>query len=404
MSSRKYGLWIVMFFTLMLVGWLTILQFTLPYMGINLKLESDRWMVKDIDPESWAAAEGIEVGDIIMNIDHKSPDSNRLARDQGIFSAKSISVDRNGTLMQFDFSNPYTQPISFNQTVMPMVLFILLFTFSSFIIYKKPNDRAALLLILFLLAIAIGFLAAGGNARADRFAGIVMKLSITLAPAFFIHFLHDYFSRAGIYVVNRKAVYMWYVIMSSWCLIIFAQAFNVISILQKPGSSSKVVFIFFSAGMIFAILIQARMYIRYRNTSHRALLKYMMIGNIGAFMPLILFVVFPIMVFGNLIIGPGVAGSFLLLLPLTYSYLVASNQLLDIEFIMSRLRYYCLIAVIPALVIVAGIGLTFFERTIQAVQWLQTFLVSYIMTGLMQFTRLTGKCENLCLNKPATKT
>lgn len=175
--------------------------------------------------------------------------------------------------------------------------------------------------------------------------------------------------------------------MSVWGLVFFAQGLSIVSIFQKSGSSSTALFLVFSAGMTFAFLIQARMYFRYRNTSHRALLKYMMISNIGAFLPLILLDVFPMMIFGHMIIDPSVAGLFLLLLPLTYSYLVASNQLLDIEFIMSRLRYYCLIAILPALLIVAGIGLTFFERTIQPIQWIQTFLVGYVMIVLFLYAK-----------------
>lgn len=184
MVSKKYGRWLVMLITLILAGWLTVLQLSLPYMGIGVRQVSDKWIVSDIYADSWAASEGIIVGDILIEIDYKSPDSEQLTRNKGITSAKSIHVDRNGTLLHFDFSKSNKQPISLNQLVIPMSLFILLFTFSSFIIYKKPHDRAALLLILFLLSVSIGYLAAGGNTRGDKLAGIVMKLTVTFAPAF----------------------------------------------------------------------------------------------------------------------------------------------------------------------------------------------------------------------------
>lgn len=216
---------------------------------------------------------------------------------------------------------------------------------------------------------------------------MVEALTITFSPALFIHFLHNYFSRAGIYVVNRKVVCMWYIIMSAWGIVFVVDALNVVLIFQKPGSATIPLFIMFSIGMVCASLIQARMYIRYRNTTHRALLKYMMIGNIGAFMPLIIFIILPAIILKHLIINPGVAGSFLLFLPLTYSYLVASNQLLDIDFIVSRLRYFYIIALFPTFMIVAGIGLILFERNIQEVQWVQTFLVTYVTVVLFLYAK-----------------
>lgn len=137
MVSKKYGIWLVMILTLLVSVWLTIVQLSLPYMAIDLKLESDKWVVSKIYTDSWAASEGIKVGDILVTVDHMPPDSERLSQERNVNSIKSMDINRNGTLLQFDFSNPYTQPISMNQLVIPLSLFILLFTFSSFILYKK---------------------------------------------------------------------------------------------------------------------------------------------------------------------------------------------------------------------------------------------------------------------------
>jgi two-component system, NarL family, sensor histidine kinase ComP len=387
MANRNNRSWFVLFVMLILAGWFTIIHFTVPYIGIDSKLSNGKWVVTDSDPESWGAKAGIRVDDIISKVDSLPPDDESLTKFYGIATARSIEVIRNGHRMQFDFTDFHKQPVSFNQTVIPMTIFILLFTFSSFIVYKKPDDRSAFLLILFLMSVAIGYLAAGGNARADVFSGVVMKLMLTFAPVFFLHFLHEYFSRLGIHVIHRSAVYANYMLVSVWNLYIFIQIFDVFSFLQGVSSSSKAASFVFVAGMTFASLVQVRMYIRYRNTTHQALLKYMMLGNLGSFLPMVLGVVLPYLVFGNYILGPGVAGSFLLLLPLTYLYLVASNQLLDIEFIMSRLRYFCLTALLPTLLITIGIGLTFAERGIHTVQWLQVILVVYVSSVLTLYLK-----------------
>ncbi|MWC31178.1 ATP-binding protein [Paenibacillus sp. MMS18-CY102] len=387
MVRKKYGIWLGMLMMLLLAVCLTIKVISLPYMAIELKVESDKWIVSQIYDDSWAASEGVKVGDILVAVDHRPPDIERLSRERDIDSIKSMDVNRNGTLLQFNFSNPYTQPISMNQLVIPLSLFIVLFSFSSFILYKKPDDRAAILLTLFLMFVAIGYLATGGASRGDRVAQTIEELTITLASAVFIHFLHNYFSRAGIYVVNCKAVYIWYFITTALSVVFLVDDLNLVLIFEKPGSTTIPLFSMFCSGMIFASIIQVRMYIRYRNTPHHALLKYMMIGNIGAFMPLISLIIIPALIFRRLIINPGVAGAFLSFLPLTYSYLVASNQLLDIDFIMSRLRYFYIIALLPTLAIVVGIGLMFYDREIQAVQWVQTFLVAYVAIVLFLYAK-----------------
>ncbi|GMK39984.1 sensor histidine kinase ComP [Paenibacillus sp. CCS19] len=382
MTNRNNRSWIVLFIMLILAGWFTILQFTVPYIGINSKLSNGKWLVTYIDTESWGAKAGIQVDDIISQVDNLPPNDESLTKFYGIASARSVEVIRNGHRIQFDFTDFRKQPVSFNQTVIPMASFILLFTFSSFIVYKKPADRSAFLLILFLMSVAIGYLAAGGSARLDLFSGFIMRLMLTFAPVFFLHFLHDYFSKLGIQVIHQGAIFASYVLVSVWNLFIFIQVYGVFSFLQAPGSASRVALAIFIAGMIIALLVQVRMYIRYRNTTQQALLKYMMLGNIGSFLPLILFVGLPFLLNSDNVINAGVASSFLLLLPLTYLYLVASNQLLDIEFIVSRLRYFCLIALLPTLLISIGIGLAFADRGVHTLQWLQVILVVYVSTVL----------------------
>lgn len=387
MTNRSNRSWIVLFVMLILAGWFTILQFTVPYIGINSKLSNGKWVVTYIDTESWGAKAGIQVDDIISQVDNLPPNDESLTKFYGIASARSVEVIRNGNQIKFDFTDFRKQPVSFNQTVIPMASFILLFTFSSFIVYKKPADRSAFLLILFLMSVAIGYLAAGGSARLDLFSGFIMRLMLTFAPVFFLHFLYDYFSRLGIQVIHRGAIYASYVLVSVWNLFIFIQVYGVFSFLQAPGSASRVALAIFIAGMAIALLVQVRMYIRHRNTTHQALLKYMMLGNIGSFLPLILFVGLPFLLNSDNVINAGVASSFLLLLPLTYLYLVASNQLLDIEFIVSRLRYFCLIALLPTLLISIGIGLAFAERGIHTLQWMQVILVVYVSTVLTLYLK-----------------
>ncbi|WP_246027985.1 sensor histidine kinase [Paenibacillus xylaniclasticus] len=83
----------------------------------------------------------------------------------------------------------------------------------------------------------------------------------------------------------------------------------------------------------------------------------------------------------------GFAASFFLFLPLTYVYLVASNQLLDIEFIMSRLKYFCMIAFLPTLLILLGFGLIFIDISVSPFTWIQMFLAVYVSTVIFLYAK-----------------
>ncbi len=78
-------------------------------------------------------------------------------------------------------------------------------------------------------------------------------------------------------------------------------------------------------------------------------------------------------------------------------YLVASRQLLDIEFIIGRLRYYCLIAIIPTFLLVPLVGMLMQQQPFHSVQWLQSFLVVYI--GVILFLYLKELLDQKVRNR-----
>jgi len=386
MINKKMRTWIFLFFMLVIAGWFTVLHFSIPYMGIDIKESNGKWVVASVDKEAWAAQEGILAGDVITFVDHKSLEWERLEEHYGLNTAKSITIMRGGKSIEFDFSDMSVRPISINQTVIPMTLFVVLLTFSSFIAYKKPEDYSAFLLILFLMAVPIGYLAALGNTIGDRISHIVLELALTFAPVFFLHFVRQYFSNLGIYATHRSTVYIGYGAVVVWNIIYFVIVF-VNPSRYVPHIIFNTGLIIFITGMLMVSLVQVRMYIRYRKSPQLALMKYMIIGNIAAFLPFICLVLLPLLIVRQSIVSGGVAASFLLFLPLTYLYLVVSNQLLDIEFIVSRLRYYCIIAFLPTFLILCGFGLTFIDEPVRPVIWIQLFLVVYVSTVLFMYVK-----------------
>ncbi|MBJ6361125.1 ATP-binding protein [Paenibacillus sp. GCM10012307] len=353
-------------------------------------------MVSNIEQEAWSAKSGIRVGDVIKELNGGPPaDNNWLVWSGNIQTAQNIVVERDSKLLFFDFSDLSKQPLSFNLTIVPIMLFTLFYLFSTFIAYKKPDDKPAIYLILFFMAVALGFLAAGTGVRGDIFSYLFMKICILGVPVIFLQFLVEYFRTRNIQVLPFKTGYLLYILIATWLVFEWISRSEA-SIGFLIGSNFGVV-ILFSIEMLCVWFVLVRMFIKYRHTPHGSLLKYMIFGNVGAFAPFILLYIIPLALLGKQLVEAGVAASFFLVLPLIYMYLVASRQLLDIEFIIGRLRYYCLIAIIPTLLLVPLVGTLMQREPFHSIQWLQSFLVVYI--GVILFLYLKELLDQKVRNR-----
>lgn len=360
-------------------------QFNVAYIGITVAKNNEGFIVEVVEEEAWSAKSGIRAGDRILLLDGLPPAEHpELLLTGDIKDATSILIERDEERLFFDFSDVKLQPLSFNLTVVPMLLFTLFYLFSIFIAYKRSDDRSAVFLILFFMSVPLGFLAAGAGVRGDLFSYVFMKVCILTVPFMFLQFLAAYFQPWGIRVFSWRMSYIFSMILLVWLAI---EWINGVSTRQHflTGSNFGVV-VLFALEMLYVWVVSFKLYFSYRNTQHSSLLKYMIIGNVGAFAPFIALYILPLLVLKTELAAAAVAASFFLVLPLVYMYLVASNQLLDIEFIIGRLRYYCLIAVIPALLLVPIIGTLLRQEPFHFVQWLQSFLVLYI--GIVVFLYL----------------
>ncbi|XEC96267.1 ATP-binding protein [Paenibacillus tarimensis] len=389
MTFRIRRVWLTMLVALVLALYFTWIQFNVGYVGIGVEKSDEQWVVTRLSDGSWAIQSGIRIGDSIKEINGLSPETNKmLMKYRSVPTAKEMVIERDGEFLRFDFTDLADQPFSFNQTLVPIGLFTLLYLFSVYIAYKKTDDRAAYLLILFFMAGAIGYLAAGANIRGDNLAAVIMKLCIIIIPVLFVHFLVLYFRPIGIRVLRNRVIVAFYLLVAFWILMEAVYEYGNPPYMDIYLSITfNGVLLLFAFGMTFAMALQARLYVRCRNTPHQSMLKFMLIGNVSAFAPFILLFIIPEILFGKSIVGAGIAASFFLFLPLTYMYLLASHKLLDINFIMSRLRYYCFIAALPSGFLVFVVGLVLRREPFHPVQWVQAFLVVYL--GIVLF--LYGK-------------
>ncbi|TWM36587.1 Sensor histidine kinase ComP [Bacillus licheniformis] len=102
--------------------------------------------------------------------------------------------------------------------------------------------------------------------------------------------------------------------------------------------------------------------VKHKNTEQTYFLKMLMLGNFFAVFPFIAFYVIPVLVIDDFIYSAAVVAPFLLIIPFTLVYLFISNKMYDVEFLIGRLKYYGLLAIIPTIIMVSTVKLMKFQE------------------------------------------
>ncbi|KYC72432.1 hypothetical protein B4092_3562 [Bacillus licheniformis] len=118
----------------------------------------------------------------------------------------------------------------------------------------------------------------------------------------------------------------------------------------------------FFMGLVLVISVFVYGMVKHKNTEQTYFLKMLMLGNFFAVFPFIAFYVIPVLVIDDFIYSAAVVAPFLLIIPFTLVYLFISNKMYDVEFLIGRLKYYGLLAIIPTIIMVSTVKLMKFQE------------------------------------------
>ncbi|MEC1941110.1 sensor histidine kinase [Bacillus velezensis] len=320
---------------------------------------------------------GLKQGDMIVKINNKKPSLKYLKGDT-LYHVKSLDIKRNGQqihLDDFDIVN-LNGYYSYFLFVLPLV-FYFLSLICIFYIVKVSQTRksiAGYVLILFLLDISIAYMSAGGPSRGHEFNRYINLFTFIASPIFYLQFIQEYFKELGKKFANR--------------LISFLYIIPIINLLNEPfrhiysydfTTNLNLVSFFFVT--IYAFISVFYHLYKFKYSEHAYILKVLILTNTLSFLPFLLFYVIPIILTGSYILDALAAASLLVLIPLGLVYQFVANKIFDIEFILGRMRYYGLLALVPALFIV-GISAWFESIDIQmnpAQQTVFFFIVIFVI-------------------------
>ena len=354
--------------------YLAFVTITETYVGIDVKEDEEgSWEVTKVDSIGWAAHRKIQEGDIVTEVNHQSADTYHSIQNYGVIgNLNQMKIIRNGSELEYKVQNSLNYNTLLYHTILPTIVFLVLFLFSLQVYIKKRSDPIALYLIAFLLAVGIGYLSAGASARTDSLARIINSFSLMMVPVLFLHFHYQYFLKYQIQLITKR-------LLATIYLLNLAVVFlDTLSIFWIAGGSYETIrntqLILFSVEILFGLCVLVYYYMTFRQTIHKSIFQNTIFGIIVSFFPFIFLTALPNAMFGVELIPAPVTAVFLIFLPIFFLYLVLTDRVFDIDFINSRLRYYAFISLILTAMIMA---LLIFFSNLTYLQWFRLFILTY---------------------------
>ncbi|MEK5231961.1 ATP-binding protein [Lysinibacillus sp. FSL K6-0232] len=349
MKTLKYSI-----FTLYLVLGIYVLGITIhtPFVSILLDTTSGQPVIENTYYSQWAQQQRIEQGDIVVMIDGKPALENQSVQLSSVIrGARTLTIQKaDGTTHTVTARHRDIPEELYLQILFPIFYFLLAFAVAVYLDARNKNNVPMFLLTLFLLTCSLAYISTGASARGNLVGGFVIGICIVLCMVLFIHFLQHFFRYQNIQwrAIHSKWLYFLTPIIPCCYLIeAFIPALReVIPLLNLS---------LFAVLVLYATYILVTSYLR----TKLAKLRLIAIAFIVPFLPFLLFFVTPEILGHKPWLHAEVAALFLLFIPFSFLFIQVNERLFDIEYQLSRLRYYSTLAFFSALLLTAGIALLF---------------------------------------------
>lgn len=249
---------------------------------------------------------------------------------------------------------------------------------------KRKDDQAAIMLIFFFMAIGIAYYSSAASYRSDPVGLSIVYIVIPIIPLIFMNFMNIYLRRFGVQFINKRLLIKLFIIVSPISVIsvlyIWTNIFDIEVRRYIIAAYSGVVLM----GNLVCVYLLMTQYIRNRRTRLKSLSKITLISHLIAFSPFAMLNLMPLLFTDHQIIPGAFTALFLFILPVVYFYLAMSNQLFDIDFILTRFKYYVALSLIPATLVASALSLILLKLNRSAFsEWLVVFIVIFI--GMILF-------------------
>ncbi|MCY7472255.1 ATP-binding protein [Bacillus safensis] len=298
---------------------------------------------------SLAYTSGLEEGDIILKINGEPANNKDHLINGELRNVQRIDIQRGNQMITLKNKTLIGQESLFVYLI-PLILYSICLFCIFFIIRinKEAQRKSAFLLVVFLLTICIGYLSAGTSGIGERFSHYVIVFCLSSVFIFYIHFIYQYFKEFDLHITTQKTIRFLY---SLPIINLVIELFVPIdSALARYMPSLNLLFFFASIIMSFKVIINGMR--KYKETEQGSVLKFFVMINIIAFCPFIFLFAIPYVLFRIYVIDPFFLTSFVLLIPFSLVYQFMTNKLYNMDFLLSRLKYYGFLAITPTIFVV----------------------------------------------------
>lgn len=362
-------------------------SFQSPIVGIFVKEENEKWTITNFEFPQLSKVHEIYVGDYIVKVnDIHIDDYEHLQYDKMIRSANSLTIEsREGEIRDVLIKHSHLPFPFLYYFLLPLGYFLITMILAIYLYNKKQgHDKSLNYLILFILSIALTYGSIAGTARLNHVGVIAVSTCMILTLVLLIQFLKSYFEHIQVkwyFIKNLKLFYM-------LPIIVF-----ICSILEIfiPSIYSINTIIILGMFLLLLVCILIVIVVTYIKTRERKI-QILFWGILLPFFPFLFLYVVPEILFQQYFLSATISVLFLLLIPISFIFTQLNQRLFDIEYEISRFRYFFLISLFLTIVIAIVIqGITSISMEdnskISLIILLTLLLFSYIKETLDYYYR-----------------
>ncbi|KOO51824.1 hypothetical protein AMD00_05120 [Viridibacillus arvi] len=315
------------------------ISYSSPIIGIEVVKQDDRLVIEHFEYPDWAELHEISKGDILIAIDDFSPYKlEHVAPDGIVRSAKTLTVmDATGNNKEIIVLY-HELPKAFSHFfILPLIYFLLILSLAIYLYKQKSGNVASLnILIYFLLTVSLAYCSVGASTQLHPVGSIVNSTCLILCLVLLIHFLQKYFAFLRIPWRFNKNIWILYLITVCVFLVSMIEIFNSAFFTLN----TIIILLLFVALIFYILIILATSYTRDRSIQLQILFWFIVLP----FLPFVIFYVLPELLFQQTILSPSTCAISLLCIPFTFTFMQVTERLFDVDYYVSRIRYYVLFA------------------------------------------------------------
>ncbi|MEC1178370.1 histidine kinase [Metasolibacillus meyeri] len=335
--------------------YLSIVDYKSPLIKIKIQQQDKLWVVEKPYYEQWAVEHGIDIGDIILEIDNMDISGYRLiSYDEFIRAANELTIKKqDGTILQVEVLHRDLLMQFYLHVMLPILYFVLSLGATLYLYYKRQqNIESIKWLILFILTVALTYLSSNASSKADLIGRAIISGGILLSPLMLLQFLKSYYRYLHIkwpFIHQIEKLYI---------LPVIGAVLGCIEILYPYTKDVIVIFLLATSFILFLFPLWVLLYSYYKKRTVQ--LRLLILSVILPFLPFLFLFVLPEVFWQQAILEAEYSILFVLLIPFCFMFLRVSERLFDVHYYITRTSYYLLVT--SALTIWLCVGLFFLMK------------------------------------------